>query len=86
MKLNKRKFLESEVGVDLKECIKAWDKWLEMGDKESARWCQAQWEVYQLVLKQFYGKEYHFTRTDKHFGVCTNDESDWLFLYRKGRK
>ena len=41
-------------------------------------WCQAQWEVYKLALKHFYGVEYFFTRTDEYFGICTEDESDWL--------
>lgn len=43
-----------------------------------AIWYQAQWEVYHLALKQFYGVEYYFTRTDEYYGVCTEDESDWL--------
>ncbi len=42
-------------------------------------WCQAQWEVYRMAIKHFYGVEYHFTRTDECFGLCTEDESDFLF-------
>lgn len=40
--------------------------------------CQAQWEVFQLAIKQFYGIEYHFSRTDEYFGLVTEDETDWL--------
>lgn len=29
--------------------------------------------------QEFYKIEYHFSRTDEYFGVCTEDESDWLF-------
>ena len=81
MKLNKEKFLKSELGGNLDECVKSWDFAIRGGKrtKPLADWCQAQWEVYQMVLKQFYGIEYHFTRTDKYFGVCTEDEADWLF-------
>lgn len=93
MKLNKEKFLKSEFGGNLKECVTAWDHWLtelrkftiETVDQEYrevnkvAIWCQAQWEVYQMAVKQFYGAEYHFSRTDEYFGVCTEDETDWLF-------
>lgn len=91
MKLNKSKFLKTELGSNLKECITAWDKWLEeqcnndycseeyKRGMRSALWCQAQWEVYQMAVKQFYGVEYHFSRTDEYFGACTEDESDWLF-------
>lgn len=52
----------------LEEC-KNWDR------------CLAQHEVYQMAVKQFYGVEYHFSRTDDYFGLCTEDEQDWLFKY-----
>jgi len=32
-----------------------------------------------MVIKQFYGIEYDFTRTDEYFGIVTEDETDWLF-------
>ena len=83
MKLNKEKFLKTELGSNLYECITAWDCWLNLNysvsRSKSIAWCQAQWEVYQMALKQFYGVEYHFTRTDEYFGVCTGDETDGLF-------
>lgn len=90
MKLVKEKFLKTEVGAELKCCIISWDKALEecrkypRGDeykreRKVADWCQAQWEVYKMVLHQFYGIEYCFTRTDEYFGLVTEDETDWLF-------
>lgn len=93
MKLNKEKFLKSELGGNLQECVTAWDHWLTelrkfnintVGQKyretrKAADWCQAQWEVFQMVMRQFYNIEYHFSRTDEYFGVCTEDETDWLF-------
>lgn len=79
MKMNKERFLKTELGGSLMECITAWDKWLEIGDRKAAYWCQAQWEVYKMAVKQFYGIEYCFSRTDEYFGVCTEDEIDWLF-------
>ena len=86
MKLKKKKFLESEFGEELECTITAWDQALEKNsqtgeDKENLKtlaWCQAQWEVYRLAIKHFYGVEYHFTRTDEYYGLCTEDESDWL--------
>lgn len=95
--MNKESFLKTEFGSGLKECIVAWDHWITERSKfnscdiseeyqrvrASANWCQAQWEVYQLALRQFCKKDYHFTRTDEYFGVCTEDEADWLFkVYR----
>lgn len=100
MILNKEKFLKTEFGGGLQECIAAWDMYLtklsglnyqpsgeyaEM--RKGATWCQAQWEVYKAAMKQFYSIEYNFTRTDNYYGVCTEDETDWLFkCYRSERQ
>ena len=82
--------MKTEFGSELEDTITAWDKaleaqWFHGYDSEeykrgmqSALWCQAQWEVYKLALKQFYGVEYCFSRTDEYYGLCTEDESDWL--------
>lgn len=90
MKLNKDQFLKTEVGSSMLECIAAWDRALTgqnryawdsregKRERRAAEWCQAQWEVYKMVLIQFYGIEYNFTRTDEYFGICTEDETDWL--------
>lgn len=83
----KKQFLTSEFGKELVSMIAAWNQALERHDrigedKEILRtlaWCQAQWEVYRMAIKHFYGVEYHFTRTDEYYGLCTEDESDWLF-------
>lgn len=89
-KLNKEKFLKTELGGNLYECIKAWDEALSDVQKrffgtdeykrarKTASWCQAQWEVYKMTIKQFYGIEYNFTRTDEYYGLTTEDERDWL--------
>lgn len=97
MKLIKNKFLKTEFGSNLEECISTWDKALEerrkvipgmaghsekgLGYKywdNTCKWCEAQWEVYQMAIKQFYGIEFHFTRTDEYFGIVTEDGTDWL--------
>ncbi len=90
MMINKNKFLKTEFGSELSETVTALDFWLSkrpvhMFDDEFRKIQKdidilfAKWEVYQLAMKQFYGIEYHFSRTDSYFGVCTEDESDWLF-------
>lgn len=90
MKLNKEEFLQSELGRGLKDCITQWDKALTALSKcgygtadyleaqEKAYTSSAMWDVFRMALKHFYGMEYHFTRTDVDFGVCTEDESNWL--------
>lgn len=88
MKMNKEQFLKTEFGGELESTITAWDDALSRNreDKEVLRtlaWCQAQWEVYQMAIKHFYGVEYHFTRTDEYYGLCTEDESDWLMRVKR---
>lgn len=92
MMLNKEKFLKTEFGGNLQECIASWDMYLTTLSgmnyqptddyrelKRGATWCQAQWEVYRMALKQFYSVEYNFTRTDDYYGICTEDGEDFLF-------
>ena len=79
MKLNKEKFLKTELGAEMANCIDCWDLYLSKKDYESALICQAQWTIYQMAIKQFYGVEYHFTRTDDYYGIVTEDETDWLY-------
>ena len=90
MNLNKEEFLQTELGRSLKECLTIWDSALENLAKyafctpdyneaqEKAYICSEKWDVYRMALKHFYGVDYHFTRTDEYFGVCTDDEKDWL--------
>lgn len=39
-----------------------------------------------MAVKQFYGVEYHFTRTDDYFGCCTEDGEDFLFRFEREKK
>lgn len=86
MQMNKEKFLKTELGIGLRECVTAWNKWIDEGGRSAASWCGAQWEVYKTAIKQFYGIEYHMTRTDEYFGVVTEDERDWLFKVERKQK
>ena len=79
MKMNVKKFLKTELGVNLKDSIDCWDKYLGKNDYEKAQVFQFQWFVYQTAIKQFYGIEYHFTRTDEYYGIVTEDYENWLF-------
>ncbi len=91
MKLNKERFLRTELGSSLKDCVTSWDIALDAcrehayytdeykRNRKVADWCQAQWKVYKMAIQQFYGVEYCFTRTDKYYGLVTENETDWLF-------
>lgn len=108
MKLNKEKFMKTEMGGELEETIRTWDKAIDerrkatpgignsnqgLGFKyweNTCRSCQDRWEVFKLAIKQFYGIEFFFTRTDEYFGIVTEDEADWFqckaFMYEEDIK
>ena len=75
MKLNVKKFMKTEMGGELEDPdqglgFRYWNN--------TCRSCRDRWEVFKLAIKQFYGIEFFFTRTDTYFGVCTEDETIWL--------
>ena len=105
MKLNKEKFMKTEMGAELEETISCWHRAIEERRKvtpglsshteedkgmgyhywnNTCRSCQDKWEVFKLAIKQFYGIEFFFTRTDEYFGICSEDESVWLM--KEGRE
>lgn len=88
-KIKLDKFLLTEFGSNMVMCVEAWDYTLsqiirsEVSDRmrklrDDCSCFQASWEVYQMALKHIFGVDYYFTRTDKHFGICTADKSEWL--------
>lgn len=98
MKMDKEQFLKTEFGQEMCDCVTAWDvaldrtrDWgLDTRDLEdaldNATWCQAKWQVFQLALRQFYGMEYHFTRTETHYGIVTEDGEERLFWKKRPRR
>lgn len=40
--------------------------------------CRARWEVMKIVLREIYGVEFHFTRTEQYTGICDENETVWL--------
>lgn len=88
---NEKKFMETDFGRELKNCIISVDDAVSLragkpdnldeyiSAARDVDMLLAQWKVYQSAMQQFYGLELYFTRTDDYFGVCTEDESFWLF-------
>lgn len=93
MKLNKEEFLKTEFGIELKKTVEAMEYTLSMMSKciDMNNWEDIKqydnglynlldcFNIFRLAIKQFYGIEYFFDRTDNYFGICTKDGSDWLF-------
>lgn len=90
--LSMAQFKETTIYAEMCETVASWDAALIMQDKESVKEdcmqsryykeqsavCAAKWEVFKMILKWFFETEYFFTRTDDYFGICTEDESDYL--------
>ena len=96
--LKKREFLKSELGELLDDCIFGLDTMLteksryQVGSTEydnayeAVERLLAQWEVFRVAIKQFYGIEYNFARNDEYFGVVNNDETDFLIRYDRFKR
>lgn len=90
--MNKEEFLRTELGMGI--CITArelnfliteqakiseWENLSEYDEyKTRIQIRLTKLDVFKLAIKQFYGIEYHFTRTEEYFGLVTEDETDWL--------
>ncbi|WP_310604822.1 hypothetical protein [Anaerosporobacter sp.] len=67
----------------LTECVKATRKKPSASNEMQINISKlfAQLDVFRLAIKQFYGIEYFFRRTDEYYGMTTEDETDWLFKH-----
>lgn len=95
--MNKEKFLKTEFGSELEENIRALNYYLNEIRRTSQlefpeeyrklnndiQYLFAKWHVFQLALRQFYGIEYSFTRTNEYYGICTEEED---FLFKKAHE
>lgn len=91
MLLNRKKFLnETEFGRAMEKLVREWDGLLETKETpETIRkeaHCMSQWEVYQLAMKQFYGLDCHFTRTNEYFGIWIEDDATFLLKVDRGTR
>lgn len=86
--MEKTKLFKSEFYKGMESTIHDWDEALGMDREDAAvmrklSWCLAQWEVYRKAIKFISGTEYHFSRTDEHFGLCDEDGKDWLLYVER---
>lgn len=42
------------------------------------KYCQAQWEVYEIVFRQIFGKKYIWNETEECFGIMDPVDRHWL--------
>ena len=41
------------------------------------------WSMAQAALKEITGIEFHFSRTDEHYGICTEDGQEFLLKFER---
>lgn len=96
-KMDKLEFLTTELGVEMALCVarldiylrelsacepysNTYDSYNSLKSEDMARL-----EVFKLAVKQLYGVEYCFTRTDDYYGMVTEDGTDWLLKRERNR-
>ena len=95
MNFDKKEFLKTKLGKQIKHCIKCWDEALINEQTETDAlirseyikrciWYQGQWQAYKSALKHFTGMEYDLSRNKGYFGLINmKDGSDWLFKIKR---
>lgn len=74
---------QSDFYKKLDELIYSWDVCLTEGLEQLYEHYLAKWDLAQSALKEITGIEFHFSRTDTYYGICTEDEE---FLIKVNRK
>ena len=81
--IEKDNFLQTELGLDLRICIDTIDKLLpELYNPlfaDNYHFYLGKLEVFKLLLKQLFGVEYCFSRTDDYYGLVIDNQDDWLY-------
>lgn len=72
------KFLETDLGKVMVVVIHDWENAIQEEDEHLQDICYGKWSIIQIALRQLYGKEFYFSRTDDYYGVTTEDEKIWL--------
>lgn len=76
------KLLKSDFMKQVESMIIKWDKALNESDMIRSHACLQSWELVQAALKFITSIEWHFTRTDRYYGICTEDEKFLLVKWR----
>lgn len=72
------KFLETDLGKVMVVVIHDWENAIQEEEEHLQDICYGKWSIIQIALRQLYGKEFYFSRTDDYYGVTTEDEKIWL--------
>ena len=79
------KFLETDLGKVMVVVIHDWEYAIQEEEEHLQDICCGKWSIIQIALKQLYGKEFYFSRTEDYYGVTTEDKKIWLIkeYYKK---
>jgi hypothetical protein len=77
--------LDCEFMIKVKNVITNWDKYLDECDRndiDDLAFLDL-WSLAQAALKEITGIEFHFSRTDEHYGICTEDGQEFLLKFER---
>ena len=80
--VNKEELLKSDFMKQIERLILNWDKALYESDMVKSHICLRGWEIAQAALKIITGSEYHFTRSERYYGICTEDNKFLLVKWK----
>lgn len=79
--MTKNEFLDSCMGFELVDCIRALEKAIRENKEREMEIQLAKLDVFKIFLYEIFGVEYHLTRTEKKYGLITEDENDILLMF-----
>lgn len=82
-KMTKDEFLDSYMGFELVDCIRALEKSIVNEDRRERELQFAKLDVFKIFLFEIFGVDYHFTRTGKRYGLITEDGNNILVMICK---
>lgn len=80
--VDKEELLKSTFMKQVESLISKWDKALKENDMICSHACLQSWELIQAALKFITSTDWHFTRTERYYGICTEDEKFLLIKWK----
>lgn len=80
-KMVKEALINSDFWGDLHRLVRNWDAAIIENHMDASKIFIGQWEIACSALKLITGEDWHFTRDDKYYGICTEDKEKYLIRY-----
>lgn len=75
-KAAKQRLLGSKFFHEVEATVKAWDYYLQTGDREAADEMMREWKVAKLALEHITGNVYGFSRNGETYSIVNEQDDD----------